>query len=453
MPETTYNYKKTLNTITVSNIIGMPPRTYVSDSVMFNSMPIIRISPHLPRTSTGLTLFTLESAQDEYNKILNNLGYSLDAPLEPIRLVFNADTLPVDTFTNDYTETFLQRMTDVASQGMSQIMQIAGAKTFTEGVRKIGEGTAEKGEELGGTVGGFMKTAGETAAEIAKELEMMKGRLGAGAEGDRSLASQAINTIDKMMAGHRIDFPKIWGNSAYAANFSVNVRLFNPRPGNLKYTQQYLIGPLAVILALALPRSDDGYSYQWPFFHKIEAPGFLNLTPAAITNVTVTKGGDAQQLAFSKTLGLIDVRIDFTTIYESMLLESEDSSLSYKRPTVKNYLASLEKNSQTNNLSSRSEMRRDSANAAGANATGGGPVILRSSVDPQTSVENITKESLLAKNFASAKRLSTATDIVKEGPSRVSSSIITVSKNLVNQNKEFIKDNIPSGIAKNIIPI
>jgi hypothetical protein len=328
-----------------------------------------------------------------------------------------------------------------------------GAKTFTEGIKKMGEGTAEKGGELGGAVGGFMKTAGETAAAIAKELEMMKGRLGAGAEGDRSLASQAVNTIDKMMAGHRIDFPKIWGNSAYSANFSINVRLFNPRPGNSKYAQQYLIGPLAVILALALPRSDDGYSYQWPFFHKIEAPGFLNLTPAAITNVTVTKGGDAQQLAFSKTLGLIDVRLDFTTLYESMLLESEETSMSYKRPTVKNYLVSLEKNSKTNNLSTRGEMKRDSSNAAAANATGGGPVILRSSLDPQNSSENLSKESLIAKNFASTKRLSTAIEIVKEGPSRVSSSIITASNSLVNQNKEFIKDNIPSGVPSDIVPL
>jgi hypothetical protein len=418
------------SSISISNFIGLPPRTYVSDSVLFNSLPVLRVSPQKPKISSGLTLFSLESAQTEYNEILSGLGFKLEQSDEPLRIVFSADTLPVDTFTNDYTETFLQKMTDVASQGMSQIMQMAGADTFTEGVKKISGEVAGKFRE-GGMVGGLVKGAAETAIKVSNEAEDMINAL----QGSGGMIGGAAAMVNKMLAGHRVDFPKVWGNSSYATSFTINVKLFNPRPNNNDYASRYLIGPLAAILCLALPRSDDGYTYNWPFLQKVEAPGFINLTPAAITSITVTKGGDAHQMAYTKTLGMIDISLGFTSLFESMLLESPEGVVHTQRPTVKNYIENLYKNKQAYGTLNRGEMNKDSANAAGTTSSGG-PVIIRSAnVD---SASQLSKESLISKNFSSTRRVTEAVEAATSGPSRVQDSISQVSNALNSANSDFI---------------
>lgn len=427
MPESIYKYdrKNSGSIVTINNFIGAPPKSYISDAVMLNSLPVLRVTPQKPKTSLGLTLFTLESAQADYNAILNNLGFALQASDQPLRIVFNADTLPVDSFTNDYTETFLQKMTDVASQGMAQIMQMAGADRFSEGVQKIGQGLKT---DQSGAIGTVMNTAADALIKSRDVIENIAGAMPGGA-GD---------ILEKMLVGHRIDFPKVWGNSAYTTNFSINVKLFNPRPNNDDYARQYLIGPLAAILCLALPRTDDGYSYNWPFFQKVEAPGFLSLTPAAITNITVTKGGDQHQLAFTKTLGMIDVRIDFISLFESMLLEKEDTTVQYSRPTIKNYLNSLLKDKVANQTYNRSQMNKEASTAAGASSREGGPILISTVPDPNNAAEQLSKESLISKNFSATRRVTEAVAAATEGPSRVSSSVSQASNILNTLNSDFI---------------
>ncbi|MCK5601514.1 hypothetical protein KAR91_06595, partial [Candidatus Pacearchaeota archaeon] len=137
-----------------------------------------------------------------------------------------------------------------------------------------------------------------------------------------------------------VDFPQVWKNSGYTPSYTMTVRLYNPNPASLTATQKYIIGPLAALMLLGLPRSKDGSTYNWPFLHQIRAPGIYNLNPAFIQNVAVIKGGDQQSIAWNQRLAMVDVRIDFGSLYNSILAGEEyDSEM---RPTLRNYLAAME---------------------------------------------------------------------------------------------------------------
>ena len=129
-------------------IIGLPPvdEVYISKHVIKESMPKCTIIPSEPHFATGSSLFTLEPKVKEYDNLLSHAGYQIE---HPIRLAFLADNFPTDSFTNDYGETFLQKFTDVASQGMSQIAQMTGAKSGVQGARNIGEMFKSTGEDIG----------------------------------------------------------------------------------------------------------------------------------------------------------------------------------------------------------------------------------------------------------------------------------------------------------------
>jgi hypothetical protein len=169
-------------------------------------------------------------------------------------------------------------------------------------------------------------------------------RLEASLKGGDSALSRTLgggmNLVSKMMAGHRIDFPQIWSNSGYSPSYSVTIRLYNPNPGSKQSTLKYIAGPLATILCLAVPRTLNGASYRWPFYHKIRVRGLYNLDPAVITNITVVKGGDQQQIGYTQMMGMCDIRIDFISLHRSMLLDEKEPTID-NRPTVRNYIEEL----------------------------------------------------------------------------------------------------------------
>ena len=319
------------------NAFGMPPSSYVSDDMIRNSMPIIEFWPAEPHFATGLSLFQLDESAGEtaYLKILQNLGF---ATTLPIRAAFIADNFPTDTFSNEYTETFLQKFTDVASGALSQIVQLTGKSNAADAVSSFGSQVQNFGADVGGVTGSILEKGGELAVNAMAGLNNFV----ADDPNDKSVLGKIFRggagLVNKMLAGHRIDFPQIWSNSGYTPSYSVTIRLYNPLPGNIETTKRYIAGPIACFLALATPRTDNGHSYRWPFYQRIKVAGLYELAPAAITNITIVKGGDQQQIAFNQNLAMCDVRIDFQALHRSMLLEETPSGKFNQRPTVRKYI-------------------------------------------------------------------------------------------------------------------
>ena len=427
------------NYTVIDQTIGMPPSTYISDAELLNSMPMVLISPQVPEVASGETLFRLTDASKAYLDIVHELGYHTDLPL---KVAFQAEAFPVDTFSNDYTETFLQKFTDVASQGVQQLTQMTGKDNLSDALKALGQFTKTLGEGGGGYTQKAFNMVGSGVETIERELNAIHSSLQSSRSSDLNLLATAGTAMSKMMASHRVDYPKIWGNSAYSSNFSINIKLFNPRPGHTGDTNKYIIGPLALLLSLATPITGDGYSYNWPFFHVIDAPGFFKMDPGAITNITVTKGGDHQQVAFTKTLGMVDVRIDFMSLYDSLILENPKSPKKIRRPSVRNYLENLKINKNTNHRTGRKHLAESSQQLAG-HIGGSGPVT-RTPTPRNDSLEK-SKEIILTKNLATAKMLpSTNLTSITEGVTgRVPAQLSAISSVNASLNKEFITANIP----------
>lgn len=415
--------KKGIHLDPFNGVFGLPPKSHVSDDAIINSMPVLQIAPGVPNFTSGLTLFRVDTKQGwtKYTEILARHGFSLST--STLNLAFIADNFPTDSFTNEYGETFLQKFTDVASQGMQQLAQITGSSTGTQALTTLGTSFEKMFEGIEGPVGSMLQGGATGMINIGQGLNTLKQK----AAGQGAMLGGALSTIDKMLAGHRVDFPNIWRNSAFTPSYTATIRLYNPKPGSSAYTKRYIIGPIAAILCLAIPQSDDGKTFQWPFFLKVRSAGIYRLDPAVITNVTIVKGGDQQQIGYTQRLGMVDVRIDFASLYNSIVVETH-TNFEADRPTLRNYLAAMD---DTNSalIRTRKQMRTSAAAAAGASQ---GPNIVLSSAQPNAAnpaTENVT-DLAFAKGQAARRRLS-PTVAEKEVTDRVSEIHADTQKELI----------------------
>jgi hypothetical protein len=147
-----------------------------------------------------------------------------------------------------------------------------------------------------------------------------------------------LNNADVLAAGGRIDFPMLWKNSTYTPSYTMTIRLYNPNPNSRRATSKFIIGPIAALLLLGLPMSVGAGAYSWPFIHRFYSPGIYDLDPGYISSITVVKGGDQQQIAWKQRMGLVDVRIDFGSVFNSIL---SNASSSRNRPTLQGYLTAM----------------------------------------------------------------------------------------------------------------
>lgn len=310
--------------VDLPEVIGLPPSTWVSDIIIENSMPIIRITPSEPEFKLGLSLFTLKPAMTEYKEILESLGYNLTTT--SLKIAYLADNFPTDTFSNEYGESFLQKFSDTASSGASQLAQIAGVESADEAAGKVGNFLSEQGGILG-TLGKGI-TGGVDS--FKKFIDSNSGSGGMG--------GNIAKTLNSVLAGSRVDFPQAWRGSGFTPSYSMTVRLYNPRPASDKSVDKYITGPIAALLLCCLPRSKDGNTYNWPFLHSIQSPGIYGLSPAFVSNVAIIKGGDQQSISYNQRMGIVDVRVDFGSLYNSILIDTQKKISKTDRPTLRGYL-------------------------------------------------------------------------------------------------------------------
>jgi hypothetical protein len=319
------------DTIELPDILGLPPDDYISYALTRSSMLTLEIEPQDTEISTGLNLFEVSDAWTKYEDMLKSYGYENK---RPIKLAVLADSATTDTFQNEYGDSIFDRVTDIVSSASGEIAQVIGGRTVGSEVRSI----AGKIKSIGGIAG----TAGELVESGLDELKKFQRNMETSGGGFGQFVSRTMNLMGSLGAGARLDFPMIWKSSSYASNYSFTVRLYNPNPANISMHKKYIVGPLASILLLGLPIvQEDGFTYQWPFFHKVKCKGLFNLDAAFITGMSVVKGGDQMQIAYTQRPSLIDVRIDFSSMYRSMVANKEDDYHSNQRPTLGSYIENL----------------------------------------------------------------------------------------------------------------
>lgn len=314
-------------TIDIVGPIGMPPAAHTTTDIIQATMPIAQFHPCEPEFQPGMTLFRMNRSKGsaDYLAMLEHYGYNIGLPVE---IAFLADNFPTDSFANTYGESFLQKATDVVSQASGEISQMMGAQNAGEAVKNMANALKKSESAIGKGLGGAVDSAHGALKDIFGAIAP-KGTARGG----------AVDTMSQMLAGARIDFPQVWKNSGFAPSYTMTVRLYNPNPASIDATKKWIIGPIAALLLLGVPRTQDGSTYNWPLLHQIKAPGIFNLDPGFISNITVVKGGDQQSIAWNQRMGIVDVRLDIGSLYNSMMGGTSDDPF---RPNIKQYIDGLE---------------------------------------------------------------------------------------------------------------
>jgi len=333
--------------IVIPDIIGLPPSTYQSDKVMESSFPIAEIKPSELRsrlnTNNGAS-FYLANVWSKYSDLLASHGFTISNSQGPLKVAFLADNFPSDAFSNEYQASFLSRLQETASFGVSSVAQMMGTRTATDAVNLLKRLIPNQAQPL--------------INKVEKGIKQALQPLGQGIIGNLT------KTLDATLAGARLDFPLLWANSSFQPSYTMTIRLYNPKPGDTESTKKYIIGPLAALLLLGIPLTEDGFSYSWPFVHKVKVKGIWELRGAFISNITVIKGGDQQQIGKNQRMGIVDVRIDFNSLYSSMIGGNIDLP---GRTTLKSYLDNMEEDKPAYNYltSSQSETQEGETTNSG----------------------------------------------------------------------------------------
>lgn len=329
--------------ISLDNItFGMPPNQHehATNSKIMETMPTAEILPCEQKMSGGPFLYMLDhdAGWKKYKQILESVGYTRsDSDGRSLKLAYIADSFPTDTFTNEYGQSILERATGAVSSNVGHVAQMMGINEVGD-VKKMYNKAAKKGGELFGPIESAMNMAGDWTGKGIKGMENMFEQ---GSSAD-NLVEQGIKAGQSAITGRRMDFPLFWNNSTFTPSYTMTVRLYNPNPRNEVSTQKWIAGGVASILALALPINEKGVSaYKWPLLCKVRSPGIYQLDTAFISNVSVIKGGDQQQIGYNQTLGMVDVRIEFGSLYNSIMCGPGSNDYSSKRPTLQNYLAAI----------------------------------------------------------------------------------------------------------------
>jgi hypothetical protein len=316
-------------------VFGMPPTTHISDMMVHNSMPVATIIPCEPRFDKGTSLFSLDAGKGwtKYTEVLKSVDFIMSgATKKAIEVAYLADSFPTDTFNNEYGETIFDRMAQGVSSGVGDFSQILGISDAKDLKNMLGSMPG-----VGGAATGVMNFGEKQFQNAIDGLE--KG----GHKKAASLGKEMGNSLLAAATGARIDFPMVWKNSSFTPSYSMTIRLWNPNPTDPDMTRKYIVGPIAAILSMALPKvgGPKVASYKWPMFCKVISPGLFNINAGFISNVSIIKGGEQQNIAYNQSLGLCDVRIEFGSLYTSMIAGKGSEKYSDRRPTLGSYLEVL----------------------------------------------------------------------------------------------------------------
>jgi len=312
-------------------IIGAPPSIHADadvkryyDNIIRDSMFLIKLYPAKPHVAPGPQLFVVNSGSEvrhTYDKyvrdIMNDIG-GVYTPFDyPIHIAALADTAPSESFSASYDQSFLAKFGNVASTGMAELTQMFGSRSLAQLGSKINESLKKAGQSLtgrnqshvAGMIAHLLSAAGYTAKEVGQYAQQLAGKFG--------------KTFADMLAGYKINFPKVWTGASYSPNYSFTIRLYNPDPSgkNIHSFSKYILQPLLMLLLFVVPISKKGdeIAYNWPFFCHATAPGMFKIRSGAVTDISVVKGGDNNAIAYTQIAGIVDVRITIIDLYEVMV--------------------------------------------------------------------------------------------------------------------------------------
>lgn len=88
------------------------------------------------------------------------------------------------------------------------------------------------------------------------------------------ILTKSANSLMKVVNGGQLDFPEMWQDSKFDRSYSLSFRFFSPY-GDRYSIEKYVYTPFLALLAFALSRQDQAFSYVEPFLVRVDAPGWI----------------------------------------------------------------------------------------------------------------------------------------------------------------------------------
>jgi len=290
---------------------------------------------------TGLDVFQFDPRLDTLTKeLLDNYQIRLNSLDGTIPISFIPEAIPGIQLSNDYgASILLEGIQQLGGPLLGQIGQMMGVTEASKGiedalsyVRKATEGGGAVAQGAGAVLGGI----GESLRGAKEWAKKTAGDANAGVL--KRTAAAALQTVDVMAMGARIDFPKVWMGSGFTGPVSIPVRLYNPDQTSDVSYNKYIIEPLAVLLNLGAPISSGENIYRWPYIHRIWSPGMFYWKMASLIGLTVQPGPE-NQMSWNNRPSMIDVRLDFQPLHSVMLGRRKSTSV----PAIGDYIDQLKK--------------------------------------------------------------------------------------------------------------
>lgn len=312
--------------VSLPNIIGLPPvgsdpavrgsEKYTLSDVVRDTMPILEIIPAEQQIHTGLEMFSLVESFKEYCRELQEkylIKVSVDKESDvALKVACLNVSQPSETFTNEFGESSIgHTVTPGASDILSELAFMSGGTSLLKTGENFGRAAKDLGEGLAGKA--LEKVAGHIKEFGQKQQELLKARTRTGTFTRMAFLTAAL------AAGRKIDFPTIWKTSTFSASYSVSVRLYNPNPGDLQSTNKFIMAPMAALLMFVVPRTNDGYTFFWPWLCQYRMKGLFDIKGGFVRSITVIKGGDDNNIAYNQRPGIVDLKIELGTLYQSMI--------------------------------------------------------------------------------------------------------------------------------------
>jgi len=266
---------------------------------ILRTMPHCYLEPCEARTTGGQELFQIQNKYGDWVEWLKTACgvEAFDRPIprpNSVCMMYQNLSPLSETYNSEYSDSSILSSFEsgAASQAMQEVMQFSG-KTMDE----------------------IMSDSKNPMVKAFKEKqEEMKAQGG--------IMGMAAGMATK--ADQKIDFPMMWRSSGFEASYELSIRLYNPNANDDDSYGRWIVGPLAAILSFVLPRSEDLGTYKWPFLCKFFVPGQVRMDAGAVTNVSVVKGGDQNDIAWNFRPNLIDVRLTIRSLYSTMLMAKND---------------------------------------------------------------------------------------------------------------------------------
>ena len=125
---------------------------------------------------------------------------------------------------------------------------------------------------------------------------------------DMGFTGQALNLLFGKLIGIQSALPKIWSSSDYNNTSSFTIKLVSPS-GHPDDVDAFVIKPLKHLILAASPITFDGIMYGYPPLWKVEAKGLATMKLAAITTLSISRGGQDTVFNRYNQPTNIDVRI------------------------------------------------------------------------------------------------------------------------------------------------